>query len=67
MFVQVKIVRETMNRSLDLWKEVHGVCEEASAPNQLESSSIGIIKNQFCLTCNFLIFGVLFSFFFGMC
>lgn len=39
-FDKVKIVRETMNRSLDLWKEVHGVCEEASAPNQLESSSI---------------------------
>ena len=55
--VQVKIVRETMNRSLDLWKEVPGVCEEASAPSQFESSSIGITKIQFGLTCNCLIFG----------
>ncbi|XVE75152.1 hypothetical protein DITRI_Ditri12bG0072400 [Diplodiscus trichospermus] len=39
-FDKVKIVRETMNRSLDLWKEVPGVCEEASAPSQFESSSI---------------------------
>ncbi|XWS68915.1 hypothetical protein CRYUN_Cryun04dG0134500 [Craigia yunnanensis] len=39
-FDKVKIVRETMNRSLDLWKEVPGVCEEASATTQFESSSI---------------------------
>ncbi|OMO54988.1 Armadillo-like helical [Corchorus olitorius] len=39
-FDKVKIVRETMNRSLDLWKEVPGVCEEASAPSQPDSSSI---------------------------
>ncbi|XP_022726216.1 TORTIFOLIA1-like protein 4 [Durio zibethinus] len=39
-FDKVKIVRETMNRSLDLWKELPGVCEEASAPSQLKSSSI---------------------------
>ncbi|EOY00281.1 ARM repeat superfamily protein, putative isoform 1 [Theobroma cacao] len=39
-FDKVKIVRETMNRSLDLWKEVPGVCEEASASSQSESSSI---------------------------
>ncbi|XWS63592.1 hypothetical protein CRYUN_Cryun06bG0113900 [Craigia yunnanensis] len=39
-FDKVKIVRETMNRSLDLLKEVPGVCEEASAPSQFESSSI---------------------------
>lgn len=36
-----------MNRSLDLWKEVPGVCEEASASSQSESSSIGIIKINF--------------------
>ncbi|XVF44116.1 hypothetical protein PTKIN_Ptkin02bG0094500 [Pterospermum kingtungense] len=39
-FDKVKIVREAMNRSLDLWKEVPGVCEEASTTYQLESSSI---------------------------
>lgn len=39
-FDKVKIVRETMNRSLDLWKEVPGVCEEALAPSQFESSSV---------------------------
>ncbi|XVF02341.1 hypothetical protein REPUB_Repub04eG0167400 [Reevesia pubescens] len=39
-FDKVKNVRETMNRSLDLWKEVHGVCEVASAPSQSDSSSL---------------------------
>ncbi|XVF84861.1 hypothetical protein PTKIN_Ptkin17bG0073400 [Pterospermum kingtungense] len=39
-FDKVKIVRETMNRSLDLWKEVPGVCEETSAPSQSDSSSV---------------------------
>ncbi|XP_022776017.1 TORTIFOLIA1-like protein 4 isoform X2 [Durio zibethinus] len=39
-FDKVKIVRETMNRSLDSWKEVPGVCEEASALPQSKSSSI---------------------------
>ncbi|KAL4361828.1 hypothetical protein GQ457_04G007130 [Hibiscus cannabinus] len=39
-FDKVKIVRETMNRSLDLWKDVSGVCEEASTPPQSDSSSI---------------------------
>ncbi|GMJ13158.1 hypothetical protein like AT1G27210 [Hibiscus trionum] len=38
-FDKVKIVRETMNRSLDLWKDVSGVCEEASTP-QSDSSSV---------------------------
>ncbi|XVE84971.1 hypothetical protein DITRI_Ditri17bG0054600 [Diplodiscus trichospermus] len=39
-FDKVKIVRETMNRSLDLWKEVPGSCEEASSPSQSDSSSV---------------------------
>ncbi|KAL1172658.1 hypothetical protein V6Z11_A05G363100 [Gossypium hirsutum] len=39
-FDKVKIVRETFNRSLDLWKEVPGVCE-VSAPSQSDSSSVG--------------------------
>ncbi|KAK8971877.1 hypothetical protein V6N11_075702 [Hibiscus sabdariffa] len=39
-FDKVKIVRETMNRSLDLWKDVSGVCEEPSTPPQSDSSSI---------------------------
>ncbi|XWS34897.1 hypothetical protein CRYUN_Cryun21dG0076300 [Craigia yunnanensis] len=38
-FDKVKIVRETMNHSLDLWKEVPGVYE-ASSPSQSYSSSI---------------------------
>ncbi|KAE8692346.1 ARM repeat superfamily protein, putative isoform 3 [Hibiscus syriacus] len=38
-FDKVKIVRETMNRSLDLWKEVSGVSEDGSIPSQSESSS----------------------------
>ncbi|XP_039035107.1 TORTIFOLIA1-like protein 4 [Hibiscus syriacus] len=38
-FDKVKIVRETMNHSLGLWKDVSGVCEEASTP-QSDSSSI---------------------------
>ncbi|XP_022735043.1 TORTIFOLIA1-like protein 4 [Durio zibethinus] len=38
-FDKVKIVRETMNRSLGLWKEVPGVCEETSAPSHSDSSS----------------------------
>ncbi|GMI74937.1 hypothetical protein like AT1G27210 [Hibiscus trionum] len=39
-FDKVKIVRETMNRSLDLWKDISGVCEEASTPPRSDSSSI---------------------------
>ncbi|MBA0586306.1 hypothetical protein Gorai_017050, partial [Gossypium raimondii] len=39
-FDKVKIVRETMNRSLDLWKDVPGVCEEVSTTSQSDSSSI---------------------------
>lgn len=39
--MQVKIVRETMNRSLDLWKGVPGVCEEFLAPSPYPSSSTG--------------------------
>ncbi|XP_039019811.1 TORTIFOLIA1-like protein 4 [Hibiscus syriacus] len=39
-FDKVKIVRETMNHSLNLWKDVYGVCEEASTPSQSDSSSI---------------------------
>ncbi|TYI84264.1 hypothetical protein E1A91_D05G352600v1 [Gossypium mustelinum] len=38
-FDKVKIVRETFNRSLDLWKEVPGVCE-VSAPSQSDSPSV---------------------------
>ncbi|XP_039062064.1 TORTIFOLIA1-like protein 4 [Hibiscus syriacus] len=39
-FDKVKIVRETMNHSLGLWKDVSGVSEEASTPPQSDSSSI---------------------------
>ncbi|KAI9170374.1 hypothetical protein LWI28_027002 [Acer negundo] len=39
-FDKVKIVRETMNRSLELWKEVAGVCEEVSGQTPSKSSSI---------------------------
>lgn len=39
--MQVKIVRETMNRSLEMWKEVPDVCEEVSSPSPLKSSSVG--------------------------
>ncbi|KAL4281976.1 hypothetical protein GQ457_03G007560 [Hibiscus cannabinus] len=38
-FDKVKIVRETMNRSLDFWKDISGVCEEASTPHS-DSSSV---------------------------
>lgn len=37
--IQVKIVRETMNRSLEMWKEVPGVCEEVSSPSPSKSPS----------------------------
>ncbi|KAL5759677.1 hypothetical protein ACOSQ2_018515 [Xanthoceras sorbifolium] len=39
-FDKVKIVRETMNRSLELWKQVTGVCEEVSGQTPSKSSSI---------------------------
>ncbi|KAH7515824.1 hypothetical protein FEM48_Zijuj10G0067300 [Ziziphus jujuba var. spinosa] len=40
-FDKVKVVRETMNQTLDLWKEVATVVsEELSAPTQSRSSSI---------------------------
>ncbi|KAH9709207.1 TORTIFOLIA1-like protein 4 [Citrus sinensis] len=39
-FDKVKIVRETMNRSLEMWKEVPGVCEEVSSPSPSKSFSI---------------------------
>lgn len=32
-----------MNRSLDLWKDVPGVCEEVSTTSQSDSSSIGMM------------------------
>lgn len=35
------MVRETMNRTLELWKGVPGVSEEVSVPTQFRSSSIG--------------------------
>uniref|UniRef100_A0A2P2IR06 TORTIFOLIA1/SINE1-2 N-terminal domain-containing protein n=1 Tax=Rhizophora mucronata TaxID=61149 RepID=A0A2P2IR06_RHIMU len=40
-FDKVKVVRETMNRVLQLWKEVPGVSEDVLAPSQSRSSSIG--------------------------
>ncbi|KAH7570199.1 hypothetical protein JRO89_XS05G0066800 [Xanthoceras sorbifolium] len=40
VLAKVKIVRETMNRSLELWKQVTGVCEEVSGQTPSKSSSI---------------------------
>ncbi|KAG6766420.1 TORTIFOLIA1-like protein 4 [Populus alba x Populus x berolinensis] len=40
-FDKVKVVRETMNRTLELWKEVPGISEEISVPSQSTCSSIG--------------------------
>ncbi|OWM89604.1 hypothetical protein CDL15_Pgr024352 [Punica granatum] len=40
-FDKVKIVRETMNRSLELWKEVADASEEVSASSHSSSSSPG--------------------------
>lgn len=37
----MKAVRETMNRTLELWKEVPGVFDEVSESSQSKSSSIG--------------------------
>lgn len=37
----MKAVRETMNRALELWKEVPGVFDEVSESSQSKSSSIG--------------------------
>lgn len=39
-FDKVKVVRETMNRTLELWKEVPGISEEISVPSQSTCSSI---------------------------
>ncbi|XP_065860939.1 TORTIFOLIA1-like protein 4 [Euphorbia lathyris] len=39
-FDKVKAVRETMNCSLDLWKEVSAISKEALMPSQSKSSSI---------------------------
>ncbi|MBA0855870.1 hypothetical protein Goshw_020307 [Gossypium schwendimanii] len=49
-FDKVKIVRETMNRSLDLWKDVPGVCEEVSTTSQSDSSSIADNGSVGCFT-----------------
>ncbi|GLT86368.1 hypothetical protein SLE2022_045110 [Rubroshorea leprosula] len=37
-FDKVKVVRETMNRTLELWKEVPGLCEDVPLPSQSKSS-----------------------------
>ncbi|XP_061976741.1 TORTIFOLIA1-like protein 4 isoform X2 [Populus nigra] len=39
-FDKVKVVRETMNRTLELWKEVPGISQESSVPSQSTCSSI---------------------------
>ncbi|KAJ8760945.1 hypothetical protein K2173_021983 [Erythroxylum novogranatense] len=39
-FDKVKVVRETMNRTLVLWKEVPGTCEETSFSSLSRSSSM---------------------------
>ncbi|KAJ8773701.1 hypothetical protein K2173_006351 [Erythroxylum novogranatense] len=39
-FDKVKMVRETMNRTLDLWKELPDICEEASVSSLSGSSSM---------------------------
>ncbi|EEF42250.1 Microtubule-associated protein TORTIFOLIA1, putative [Ricinus communis] len=39
-FDKVKAVRETMNRTLELWKQVPGVSDEVSVPSQSKFSSI---------------------------
>ncbi|XP_057948542.1 TORTIFOLIA1-like protein 4 [Malania oleifera] len=38
-FDKVKVVRETMNRTLELWKEVPGVSDDVLLPSQTKSSS----------------------------
>ncbi|KAJ6321347.1 hypothetical protein OIU77_011437 [Salix suchowensis] len=38
-FDKVKVVRETMNRTLELWKEVPSISEEISVPSQSTCSS----------------------------
>ncbi|KAL3751678.1 hypothetical protein ACJRO7_012499 [Eucalyptus globulus] len=45
-FDKVKMVRETMNRTLDLWKEVADLCEDVAAvPQSLSSPSGNGIAN----------------------
>ncbi|XP_021652232.2 TORTIFOLIA1-like protein 4 isoform X2 [Hevea brasiliensis] len=39
-FDKVKAVRETMNRTLELWKEVPGVSDQVSVSSQSKSSSV---------------------------
>ena len=42
MLLQVKVVRETMNRALDMWKEVtDDASEDASSPAKSACSSVG--------------------------
>lgn len=38
-FDKVKVVRETMNRALESWKEVPSLCEDIPLPSQSKSSS----------------------------
>ncbi|KAJ6431180.1 hypothetical protein OIU84_018634 [Salix udensis] len=38
-FDKVKVVRETMNRTMELWKEVPGISQEISVPSQSTCSS----------------------------
>lgn len=41
LFFQVKVVRETMNRALDTWKEVTDVSEGVPAPVKSSCASVG--------------------------
>lgn len=41
LFFQVKVVRETMNRALDTWKEVTDVSESVPAPVKSSCASVG--------------------------
>jgi hypothetical protein len=41
VLLQVKVVRETMNRSLDMWKEVKDISENVPTPVKSACASVG--------------------------
>jgi hypothetical protein len=41
VLLQVKVVRETMNRSLDMWKEVKDISENVHTPVKSACASVG--------------------------
>lgn len=54
--LQVKIVRETMNRALDMWKEVADASENVPSPIKSACASVGKVHCFFCLCTRELIF-----------